>query len=219
MENIYLAATGCNGKGLRGVALAGALLAWVGCGTEPPPEPPPPSGPSVTVRFDEDEVVFEPTDAVVTTFEKGLVVSDEAIGDASKTLPAVVHRIFLANYDLGLSAAGDYQTNPIAPQHAEGLRVEIQIEDQEGATPGSSLRPGTYQLRAEPYDRVSWASIARLQDGRDRTHMLGGAAAAGTVTILSNEGGSVTGQIDVSDSDGSVRGKFRARTLRARTLD
>lgn len=169
------------------------------------------SGERLTLRFEDKEVSFEPSYAKFTTFKKNLIVNESAIRNKSEQIEATVHRIYLANYDLNLTDPNKQDYGRI---NAEGqYRVEIQIEAEKGASENAALKAGEYGQKSEPFDRVSWISISRFDNGKDSSSMLGGSKASGTVKITSLSDAEISGEVDFSDSDGSVKGKFTARKL------
>ena len=195
------------------VMVLAALLA--GCGDKPPPEPVQSDRPpALTVAFGEQTFAFEPTYAAFATLRRNLILTESAIVNRPERVPATVHRIYLANYDLQLTdpAQQDYRRIDADGQ----LRVEIQIEADRDAPADAPVRPGEYRPASEPFNRVSWIGIARYRNGKDAGTMLAGTQATGTVAITSATPERITGELDVSDADGRVRGRFAAQRLQER---
>jgi hypothetical protein len=183
-----------------------------GCGERQTDEQPESeSAEKISVKFENKEISFEPNYARFVTFRKGLILNDSAISNKSERVEATVHRIYLANYDLKLTDPNkqDYQRISSGGQY----RIEIQIEAEKAAPENAALKVKEYQTKTEPFDRVSWVTISRFNEGKDSNSILGGSNAAGTVKITSVTDAEISGEIDFSDSDGNVKGKFTARKL------
>jgi hypothetical protein len=189
------------------------LLSLFGCGgeTRNADAPKTESAEKISVRFEEKEISFEPTYAKFATFKKGLILNDSAIQNKNERVEATVHRIYLANYDLRLTDPSKQDYTRI---NSDGqYRVEIQIEAEKDAAENASLKIKNYQTKTEPFDRVSSVVISRFDDGKDSNSILGGSKASGTVKIISVTDAEISGEIDFSDSDGTVKGKFTAKKL------
>lgn len=191
------------------LVIVAALLA--GCRDKAPPqrsgEASPPS-PAITVEFGQQTFAFDPAYAKFATLRHSLILSDSAIANRAERVPATVHRIYLANYNLQLTdpARQDYRPIDAAGQ----FRVEIQIEAERDAPVDAPIRPGEYGPAPTPFERVSWVGIARYGEAGT---MLAGSRAAGTVRIVSVTDSEITVEIDFSDTDGRVQGSFTAQRL------
>ena len=183
-----------------------------GCGGKETPETPKTgSAEKILMEFDGKEVSFQPSYARFATFKKGLILKDSSIQNKDERVESVVHRIYLANYDLQLtdSSKQDYRRIVSDGQN----RVEVQIEAEKDAPETAPMKVGNYSFKSEPFDRISSIIFSRFKDGKDLSHIVGGKAATGTIKISSVSDDEITGEIDVSDGDKSVKGKFKARRL------
>lgn len=117
-----------------------ALLA--GCADSPRPGQSGQDGPpAITLNFDGEAVPFEPTYATFSTYRKNLVLTDAAIANPQERVPATVHRILLANYDLQAARAGLEDFRRI---HSPGqFRVDIQIEAGMDTPADAPIRPAS----------------------------------------------------------------------------
>jgi hypothetical protein len=188
------------------------VILLFGCGeTRNADTPKSESAEKISVKLENKEISFEPTYARFVTFKKGLILKDSTIQNKSERVEATVHRIYLANYDLQLTDPNkqDYRRTSSDGQY----RVEIQIEAEKDAAENSAIKAKDYQPKTEPFDRISWITISRFNEGKDLSSILGGSKAAGMVKITSVTDTEISGEIDFSDSDGSVKGKFTARKL------
>lgn len=165
----------------------------------------------ISMKFDGEEISFEPSYARFTTFKKGLIQKTSDIQNKNERIEAVVHRIYLANYDLQISdpSKQDYRRISSDGQH----RVEIQIEAEENAPENAQLKTGEYGYKKEPFNRVSWVFLSYFKDGNDRSENLQAAEFGGKVKITSVSEMELKGEIDVFDKNEFVKGSFTARKL------
>ena len=193
------------------VILFTAFLLITGCGNETAETSKTESGEKISIKFEDTQISFASGYAKFATFKKGLILTDSAIQNKNERVEATVHRIYLANYDLQLTDPNkqDYKRISSDGQY----RVEIQIEAEKDAPENAALKGKEYQTKSDPFDRVSWIMISRFNEGKDLSLILGDRKAAGTVKINSVTDTEISGEIDFSDSDGSVKGKFTARKL------
>ncbi len=165
----------------------------------------------VTMRYGGHEVSFEPTYTRFATFKKDLILKDSDIVKKDERVAAVVHRIYLANYDLQL-------TDPTRQDHrlidAEGqYRIEIQIEADKVAEEDSQLQVGEYVYKDQPFNRVSYVFLSYLKEEKDRSENLQGSEFGGRVIIKAVTETEIEGEIDVFDKNEFVKGTFKARRL------
>jgi hypothetical protein len=188
------------------------IFSLFGCGkTETAENPKAESGEKISMKFQGREVSFEPSYARFATFKKGLVQKVSDIQNKDEQVEAVVHRIYLANYDLQLTdpAKQDYRRISADRQY----RVEIQIEAEENSPENAQLKPGEYSYKKEPFNRVSWVFLSYFKDGNDRNENLQASEFAGKVKITSISDAEIKGEIDVFDKNEFVKGNFTARKL------
>jgi hypothetical protein len=193
--------------------LFAGLFVLAGCGAAETAEPATKaeSPKNISVRFEKRETAFDSNYARFATFRKGLILTDSAIHDKNERVDAVVHRIYLANYDLQLTdpSKQDYQRISSDGQ----FRVSIQIEADKDAPDNAALKVGEYGFKKEPFNRVSHVFLSYLKDGKDMNVIVHGEETGGKVRITSVTGTEIQGEIDISDKDESVKGTFTARRL------
>jgi hypothetical protein len=166
---------------------------------------------TIHVKTNGKEVSFESTYARFATFKKGLILKDSDISNKDERIPAVVHRIYLSNYDLRLanSEKQDYRRIDSEGQR----RVEIQIEAEQGAAEDARLRVGEYVYKSEPYDRISYVFLSYFKEGKDHNENLQTSEFGGKLKITSVTDTEVEGEIDVFDKNEFVKGHFKAQRL------
>lgn len=185
-----------------------AISCACGAATQSPTEDP---GSKISMKVNDREVSFEPTYARFATFKKDLILDTDGIHDKTKRVPSVVHRIYLANFDLALTDPGKSDLRPV--KNAGEYLVEIQIEAAKDAAEDAPLRPGVYEYRREPFDRLSWVFMGYLHEGKSRSENLQAAEMSGTLTLTSVTETEIEGTIDVFDRKEFVKGNFKAQKL------
>jgi hypothetical protein len=138
-------------------------------------------------------------------------LNDPEIHNKQDRKPAVVHRIYLSNYDLRLTdpAKQDYQRISTDRKY----RVEIQIEAEQEADERTRLRVGEYVYKYKPFDRISYVFLSYLKEGMDRSENLQASEFGGSVRITSVSDTTIEGEIDVFDKNEFVKGNFKAQRL------
>jgi hypothetical protein len=189
------------------------ILSFFGCNGAKPnqPETAVKSDSLVSTKFSNEEVSWEPTYATFATYKKGLILKDSDMHRKEDRLPAVVHDIYLANYDLQMTDAKkqDYKKINSAGQY----RVEIRFEAKADAPENVSLQVGEHTYKQEPYNRISSVFIAHRKDNADYNEFIRPEQFVGNVTITSVTDREIKGEIDVSDKQKFVKGKFTAQRL------
>lgn len=122
------------------------------------------------------------------------------------------HSIYLANFEMDVTNAGTMR-KPLAS--AEQVRVQIGLQGEEGTKDDSPFKVGTYSLKAERFNRVSTVMITTFVDGKEKSEsfdtMSSTSKAAGEVKITAVSADSVSGEINVTEGDKSVKGTFTAK--------
>lgn len=193
-----------------------SILFSFGCGRSgPSADSAPVKAESLRIRVDGRVLSIDPSYATFTTFKRGLILKESDITNKPGRRSGVVHRIYLANYDLELT---DSRNQDFRRIDSEGqVRIEIQIEAEEGSTPEATPR-GQYEHKSEPYGRISWVSVSYMKNGRDRSENLQAKDFAGKIKILSATNDEIQGEIDVFDREKYVKGAFKAKRLNKENL-
>ena len=197
----------------RFLSMPAIILALFGCGglNRSPQSDAPKQKEAVKMRYEGKEVSFEPSYATFSTIRKGLILKPSDIHDKAERTDAVVHRIYLANYDLELTDAKKQDMRHI---NSDGqFRVEIQIEADENADENVQLKVGEYTYQPTPFDRISYVFLSYFKEGRDRSENLQTSEFAGKIRITSASNNEIKGEIDVFDKNEYVKGSFTATRL------
>lgn len=197
---------------LKATILTGIFFLISGCGgSENQTAENPKNAEKISMKYEGKEVSFEPSYARFATFKKGLIQKVSDIQNKDERADAVVHRIYLANYDLQLTDPSKQDYRRISSDGK--YRVEIQIEAEENAPEKVQLKNGEYGYKKEPFNRISYVFLSYFKDGKDTNENLQAAEFAGKVKITSVSDTEIKGEIDVFDKNEFVKGSFTARKL------
>lgn len=129
---------------------------------------------------------------------------------------AAMTRIVLANYDLvtkyGLTSVGrSIKTD-------DQMRIHIQVIGDKGTDSSSPIKTGKYKARDNgPFNAIYDVTFYHLADGKETGKKLRFGKVEGYVDIkeVAKDGKSgetvISGEIDVTDGENSVKGNFRAQ--------
>lgn len=122
------------------------------------------------------------------------------------------HSIYLANFELDTTNAATMKKPLTAP---EQIRIQIGLQGEEGTKDDSPFKVGTYKLKAERFNKVSSVMITTFADGKEKSDnfdtMSSMSKADGEVKITSVTADSVSGEINVTEGDKTIKGTFTAK--------
>lgn len=122
------------------------------------------------------------------------------------------HSIYLANYEMDTTNAATMKKALTAP---EQIRLLIGLQGEEGTKTDSPFKVGTYTLKAERFNKVSVVMITTFADGKEKTDdfdtMSSMSKAEGEVKITAVTADSVSGEINVTEGDKTIKGTFTAK--------
>lgn len=122
------------------------------------------------------------------------------------------HSIYLANYEMDTTNAATMKKALTAP---EQVRILIGLQGEEGTKDDSPFKVGTYTLKAERFNKVSTVMISTFADGKEKSDnfdtMSSMSKADGEVKITSVTADSVSGEINVTEGDKTIKGTFTAK--------
>lgn len=119
----------------------------------------------------------------------------------------------MANYDMDTTNVGAMKKPLTAPEQA---RVMLQLIGEGGTDQKSEFKPGTY--KADPagkFMKVDSLSVYTFADGKeiktDFDMMFSGSKVMGEVRVKSVTADAISGEIDITEGDKSVKGTFTAK--------
>ena len=119
---------------------------------------------------------------------------------------ASIHTIHIANYDLDGANPAKALATP------DQMRVDIRIIGEEGTWDTSPFKVGTYNPKAEQFNKVSNVTIVTFADGKQVEtrfdNSSGNKKIDGDVKIASVTADTVSGEVNLTEGDKSVKGPF-----------
>jgi len=154
--------------------------------------------------------------ATTLDVKSGVVNPSEMVSTApgKPDLKTSAHTIYIANYEMDATSPGWMNKPMTAPDQ---MRVDIQLTGEDGTTKDSPFKVGTYAAQADKISGVRVVNIRSFADGKQtdsRFDSLMGnkdKKAAGEVKITSVTGDTVSGEIDLTEGDKSIKGAFTAK--------
>jgi len=129
-----------------------------------------------------------------------------------KITTAATYNVYAANYDLD---AGNFAMTLNKPLTADDqVRVEFSLVGEEGTNDKAPLKTGTYSAKADKHMKVETVGIVTRKGGADSKNWLDRSTLTGEVKLTSVSDDSISGDIDVTAGDSSVKGSFTAKILK-----
>lgn len=130
-----------------------------------------------------------------------------------KVTTATSFYAIMANYDLDTTNVATMKKPLTAP---EQVRVLLQLIGEEGTDQKADIKPGIYKADPkEKYMKLDSLSVATFADGKETNTsfdtMFSGSKITGQVEVTAVTADAVSGKIDVTDGDKSVKGTFTAK--------
>lgn len=129
-----------------------------------------------------------------------------------KITTAVVYNVYSANYDLD---AGNFAMTLDKPMASEDqMRVVFSLVGEEGTKHPAPLKAGTYSAKADKYMKVENVGIVTRKGSVDTKNWFDRNTLNGQVNVTSVADDSMSGDIDVTAGDSTIKGSFTARVLK-----
>ena len=126
-----------------------------------------------------------------------------------------LHKIYIANFEMDTSGVA-WMNNPLTAP--EQMRVQIELTGEEGTDKNSPFKVGTYTAQADKTSGVRTVIIRTFADGKqidtkfDSLMSIGGGKKAeGEVKITNITADIVSGEVDLTEGDKSIKGSFTAK--------
>ncbi len=128
------------------------------------------------------------------------------------TVKSSSHYLFFANFDLDASNPREMRKNLTS---ADQTRVEFQLTGEDGTKTDSPFKVGTYSPQSENVNGLRMVRVSTFADGKhvqtDFDVMSTSKKAVGDVKITAVTAESVSGEINVTDGEKSIKGTFTAK--------
>jgi hypothetical protein len=129
----------------------------------------------------------------------------------NKITMASAHNVYAANYDLDAANFAMTLNKPLASD--DQIRVEFSLIGEQGTDGKSALKAGTYSAKADKFMKVETVGIVSRKGGADNKVWLDRGTLSGQVKVTSVSGDTMSGDIDVSAGDTTIKGSFTAKIL------
>jgi hypothetical protein len=130
----------------------------------------------------------------------------------NKVTTAASYNVYAANYDLDAGNFGMTLQKPLTVD--EHLRIEFSLVGEEGTNDKAALKTGTYSAKADKYMKVETVGIVTRKGGADTKNWFDRSALTGEVRLTSITNDAISGDIDVTAGESSVKGSFTAKILK-----
>jgi hypothetical protein len=154
------------------------------------------------------------------TGEKDLAVKSSYTYPVTKTFTditgkittAATYNVYAANYDLD---AGNFAMTLDKPMASEDqMRVVFSLVGAEGTNDKSPLTAGTYSAKADKYMKVDTVGVVTRKGSADTKNWFDRSSLTGEVKLSSVSDDSISGDIDVTAGDATIKGSFTAKILK-----
>ena len=127
------------------------------------------------------------------------------------------HTIYIASYELDTTTPG-WMRKPLTTP--DQIRVDIQLTGEEGTNTDTPFKVGTYSARADKFNGVRFAQIITFADGKQTETrfdtLFSDSKVDGEVKITSVTADTVSGEVNLTDGDKSIKGNFTAKLPKAK---
>jgi hypothetical protein len=129
----------------------------------------------------------------------------------NKITMASAHNVYAANYDLDAANFAMTLNKPLTSD--DQIRVEFSLIGEQGTDGKSALKAGTYSAKADKFMKVETVGIVSRKGGADNKVWLDRSTLSGQVKVTSVSVDTMSGDIDVSAGDTTIKGSFTAKIL------
>ena len=130
---------------------------------------------------------------------------------AGKMSTAGTYYVTVADYDLDPSFFGQTLNKPIPSE--DHLRVVFSLVGDEGGNEKTPPKAGTYSAKADKFMKVESVGIVTHKGGADSTAWFDRSNTSGEVKVTSASGDSISGDVDLTSGQQSIKGSFTAKVL------
>ena len=129
-----------------------------------------------------------------------------------KITTASAYNVYLANYDLDAKNFTMTLDKPLASD--DQVRVVFNLIGAEGTNEKSPPVAATYSAKAEKYTKAESAGIVTRKGGADIKSWLDRCMLSGEVKVTSATADEITGDVNLTSGDTSIKGAFTAKVLK-----
>jgi len=130
----------------------------------------------------------------------------------NKVTKASAYNVYAANYDLDSANFAMTMDKPLTSE--DQVRVVFSLIGDEGTNDKSPLKAGTYSARADKYMKVETVGIVSRKGGADNKAWFDRSTLNGQVKVTSATADQISGDIDLTAGDNTIKGSFNAKVLK-----
>ena len=133
--------------------------------------------------------------------------------DASgKMSTAASYRTYAANYDLDSANFGMTMDKPLTSD--DQVRAVFSLVGDEGTNEKSPPKAGIYSAKADKFMKVEDVAIVSRKGAADNKAWLDRSTLSGQVKVTSATADEISGDIDLTAGDNTIKGSFTAKVLK-----
>lgn len=164
------------------------------------------SAPKLDVKMGGKDSTLNPKTSAV--YYSGMAFSAPGKPDVKTSL----HKIYIANFEMETTGPVWMNKPLTAPDQ---MRIELDLTGEDGTNEKSPFKVGTYSAQADKVNGVRTARISTFADGQQvetkfSSLMESDKKAAGEVKITSVTADAVSGEVNLTEGDKSIKGTFTA---------
>jgi hypothetical protein len=129
-----------------------------------------------------------------------------------KTTTASAYNVYLANYDLDSKNFAMSLDKPLTGE--DQVRVVFNLIGDDGTNDKSAPKVGTYSAKADKFMKVESVGIVARRNGADVKSWLDRTTLTGEVKVTAASTDEISGVMDLTSGDLSIKGSFSARILK-----
>jgi len=130
----------------------------------------------------------------------------------NKITTASAYNVYVANYDLDSANFAMTMDKPLTSD--DQVRVVFSLIGEEGTNDKSPLKAGTYSAKADKHMKVETVGIVSRKGGTDNKAWLDRSTLSGEVKVTSATADEISGDIDVTAGENTIKGSFTAKILK-----
>ena len=131
---------------------------------------------------------------------------------SNKITTASAYRTYAANYDLDAANFSMTMDKPLTSD--DQVRVEFSLIGDQGTDDKGPPKAGTYSAKSDKFMKVETVGIASRKGGADNKVWLDRSSLTGEVKVTSASAEEISGDIDVTSGDTSIKGSFTGKILK-----
>jgi hypothetical protein len=128
-----------------------------------------------------------------------------------KITTASAYNVYLANYDLDAKNFAMTLDKPLTTD--DQVRATFSLIGEEGTNDKSPVKATTYSAKADKYVKAETAGIVARKNGADVKSWLDRSTLTGEVKVTSATADEISGDVNLSSGDMSIKGSFTAKLL------